>query len=186
MSTRDSLANNQDNQSTVINNLFEDYYEDLPSAVMFDQTTLMLASSVTAKSRTQRNPLKERKPILSETSSSLLGLKALIAQQSAYLAHSKESSSLDTSEVSVILDPSQTSVSSSSSAKPSDLKPSLKTTLSKLESVVQAMRVKSGKDSSHHHQQDTTVQSVNTTMQTDRRQVESELKRLISKYRNKN
>ena len=184
MSTRDSLANNQDNQSTVINNLFEDYYEDLPSAVMFNQTTLMLASSVTAKSRTQRNPLKERKPILSETSTSLLGLKALIAQQSAYLAHSKESSSLDTSEVSVILDPSQTSVSSS--AKPSDLKPSLKTTLSKLESVVQAMRVKSGKDSSHHHQQDTTVQSVNTTMQTDRRQVESELKRLISKYRNKN
>jgi hypothetical protein len=185
VSTRDSLANNQDNQSTVINNLFEDYYEDLPSAVMFDQTTLMLASSVTAKSRTQRHPLKERKPILSETSTSLLGLKALIAQQSAYLAHSKESSSLDTSEVSVILDPSQTSVSSSS-AKPSDLKPSLKTTLSKLESVVQAMRVKSGKDSSHHHQQDTTVQSVNTTMQTDRRQVESELKRLISKYRNKN
>jgi hypothetical protein len=177
------LANNQDNQSTVINNLFEDYYEDLPSAVMFDQTTLMLASSVTAKSRTQRHPLKERQPILQETSTSLSGLKALIAHQSAYLAHSKESSSLDTSDISVILDPSHTSVSSS--AKPmGDVKPSLKTTLSKLESVVQAMRVKSGKDSSH--QQDTTVQSVNTTMQTDRRQVESELKRLISKYRNKN
>ena len=46
------------------------------------------------------------------------------------------------------------------------------------------MRVKSGKDTSQL-QQDTTVQSVNTTMQTDRRQVESELKRLISKYRNK-
>jgi len=43
------------------------------------------------------------------------------------------------------------------------------------------MRVKSGKDTSQL-QQDT---SVNTTMQTDRRQVESELKRLISKYRNK-
>ena len=47
------------------------------------------------------------------------------------------------------------------------------------------MRVKCGKEISHQ-QQDTTVQSVNTTMQTDRRQVESELKRLISKYRNKN
>ena len=52
MSTRDSLANNQDNQSSVNNNLFEDYYEDLPSAVMFDQTTLILASSVAGQSRT--------------------------------------------------------------------------------------------------------------------------------------
>jgi hypothetical protein len=106
LSTRDSLANNQDNQSTVINNLFEDYYEDLPSAVMFDQTTLMLASSLGGKSRTHRHPLKERQPCFYETSTSLSGLKSLISQQSAYLAHSKESSSLDTSDISVILDPS--------------------------------------------------------------------------------